>query len=277
MNTARTTAREDAFPAPRDFTMDRQTLQQRVWERQMRQMDGLSRHVYLSKVARRRRPARLSRWTKVGLAALAALLLLAALNVFAFSGGSALPVGLVAQASADGVVKSTPRHLWTRGITPFLYQVDAEWADVPYADGTIGTHGCGPTCLSMVYVQLTGQRDRDPVAMAAFSEESGYIDSGVTSWLLMSEGAARLGLASQELSASAEVMRAQLRAGNPIICSMGPGDFTTDGHFIVICGTDDQGRFVVRDPNSPERSQQVWDASRVLSQCRNLWSFSLGG
>ncbi|WP_251213330.1 C39 family peptidase [Adlercreutzia murintestinalis] len=266
MNIAYTYTSEDAFPEPRDFTMDRRS----------RQMDSLSRQVYLSKLAQRRRPSRAKQAFIIAVTALVGVLVMAALNVFVFSSISALPADLMAQPSAEDGSKSTPRHLWVRGITPFLYQVDAEWADEPYADGTIGTHGCGPTCLSMVYVQLTGKRDMDPVAMAAFSEESGYTESGITSWLLMSEGAARLGLMPQELSASADTMRAQLRMGRPIICSMGPGDFTTEGHFIVVCGVDDQGRLIVHDPNSPERSQQVWDASRVLSQCLNLWSFSSG-
>ncbi|WP_251198061.1 C39 family peptidase [Anaerotardibacter muris] len=171
-------------------------------------------------------------------------------------------------------VKSTARDQWIRGKMPYLYQIDAEWAATPYAGGTVADSGCGPTCLSMVYVCLTGKKDKDPAQMAAFSTNNGYIDCGMTSWMFMTDGAARLGLSSRELPADESVIRRELDAGHPIIASVSPGDFTEKGHFIVLAGTDAFGRILVRDPNSAERSAQAWDLSRILSQTRNLWSFS---
>lgn len=111
--------------------------------------------------------------------------------------------------------------------------------------------------------------------MALFSEQNGYIDAGVTSWSLMSQGARSLGLQSQELGASAEAVLGELTAGHPVICSVGPGDFTTEGHFIVLTAADTAGNVTVNDPNSMERSRRTWDIQRVLDQCRNLWSLSV--
>lgn len=253
----------DEFPAPRELSSTYQ----------MRQARSLSRQVYLSKIAAKRRED--SKRAPRGAIALVLLVLgaLLAFNVFGGNTSLATITALGSAAAGDGS-SSTPRHLWTRGAMPYLYQTDPEWESKSYAEGTVGTHGCGPTCLSMVYAELTGKRDMDPAAMADFSTQNGYIDLGVTSWLLMSQGAPQLGLAAQEVTPSADVVRARLRAGNPIICSVGPGDFTQEGHFIVLCGVDEEGRLLIRDPNSVERSQQAWDAERVLSQCRNLWAFS---
>ena len=139
-----------------------------------------------------------------------------------------------------GKAESTPRSEWRAGQVPFLYQIDEAYASAPYANDNVGESGCGPTSLSMVYVALTGKTDRDPAAMAAFSEENGYLEGGLTSWLLMSEGAAQLGLASHEVPASASQLVAELEAGNPVICSVGPGDFTEKGHFIVLAGVTDE-------------------------------------
>ncbi len=47
---------------------------------------------------------------------------------------------------------STPAHAWRKGEVPFLYQIDPQWSDEPYAGGNIHENGCGPTCLSMVYI-----------------------------------------------------------------------------------------------------------------------------
>ena len=169
---------------------------------------------------------------------------------------------------------STPRSGWERGNLPHLYQIDRQWADEPYAGGTVRKNGCGPTALSMVYVALTGRTDLDPAAMAAFSERNGFAVDGMTAWSFMTDGAAQLGLASEELPASSDAVTDALTAGRPIICSVRPGDFTSTGHFIVLAGIDENGQLVVHDPNSAERSRQRWDVDRVLSQCANLWAFS---
>lgn len=171
--------------------------------------------------------------------------------------------------------KSTEREQWIKGKMPYLYQSDVEWGASPYAGSTVAESGCGPTCMSMVYIYLTGKKDRDPVQMAAFCEERGFVEGGMTTWAFMSDGAEMLGLRSQELSSDESLIRSQLAKGHPIIASVSAGDFTTKGHFIVLAGTDAFGRILVHDPNSPERSAQGWDLDRILSQTRNLWAFSV--
>ena len=157
---------------------------------------------------------------------------------------------------------------------PYLYQIDPAWNEEPYASGTIGENGCGPTALAMVRAHLTGDTSLDPVALAKWSERNGYVEGNATRWALMSEGAALLGLDSSELPASADAVRAALQAGKPVVCVVGPGDFTTTGHFIVLSGLNDDGTVSVHDPNSVLNSQMAWDLGRILGQCRNLWAFS---
>ena len=183
--------------------------------------------------------------------------------------------GGTGQAGGSSQASSTPRSDWRAGETPFLYQTDPQWASHAYAGGTVEKNGCGPTCLSMVYVSLTGHDDLDPAAMADFSERGGYTTDGMTAWALMTDGAAELGLASDELPASAGAVREALLSGRPVICSVGPGDFTTTGHFIVLSSLTEDGKVIVHDPNSVERSAHPWDLERVLGQCLNLWAFSV--
>lgn len=169
---------------------------------------------------------------------------------------------------------STPAHAWRKGEVPFLYQIDPQWSGEPYAGGNILENGCGPTCLSMVYVSLTGKTDLDPAAMARFSEQNRFTVDGMTAWTLMTDGAEMLGLRSSELPASADSVRTELEAGRPVICSVRPGDFTTTGHFIVLAGLTKDGQVMVRDPNSAGNGDHPWDLDRILAQCANLWSFS---
>ena len=129
-------------------------------------------------------------------------------------GATASPAG---EAAA-----STQRSEWRAGEVPHLYQTDPAWADSPYAGGTIRENGCGPTALAMAYVALTGRDDMGPVEMAAFAERGGYVSDGMSTWTLMSEGAAELGLTSEELPADEGSVRAALLAGHPVICSVRP-------------------------------------------------------
>ncbi|NLJ40801.1 MAG: hypothetical protein GX352_04225 [Clostridiales bacterium] len=164
---------------------------------------------------------------------------------------------------------------YTKGQIPLFIQWEKDWGYASYGDGVIGLDGCGPTSLSMVYIGLTGDLSYNPKALAAFSETNGYLDTknDITLWTLMSEGAKVLGLESKELPLDENIMIRELSNGHPIICSVGPGNFTTTGHFIVVYDYVD-GHFLINDPNSLARSQQEWDYSEIESEIKNLWAFS---
>ena len=90
----------------------------------------------------------------------------------------------------------------------------------------------------------------------------------------MTDIAGELGLSASEISLSETSIRSELEAAHPIICIVGPGDFTNGGHFIVLTGVDDKGNFIIKDPNSKKNSSKAWDPERVMGQIRNLWSYS---
>ena len=159
---------------------------------------------------------------------------------------------------------------------PYLYQIDPQWSHETYSGGRLRHQGCGPTALSMVYADLTGKDDKDPAAMAEFATECGYsTDQSGTSWSLMTVGAGKLGLYGKQLTPSESALRAELKAGRPVICIMNPGHFTSSGHFIVVEKLDEAGKAVVHDSNSWARSQKTWDLSTVASEAASAWSFQL--
>lgn len=155
---------------------------------------------------------------------------------------------------------------------PLLMQWDSRWGYEIYGSDMIAITGCGPTCLAMVGIYLTGDTETfDPAAVAAFSEKNGYYASGYgSSWTLISEGAVKLGLDVTEIPLVEKRIKDNLEVGNPIICAMGPGDFTSSGHYIVLIGMED-GKYIVNDPNSKEKSSQLWSYEQISGQIRNLW------
>lgn len=159
---------------------------------------------------------------------------------------------------------------------PLFLQWDARWGYVSYGDDNIGLSGCGPACLSMVIFSLTRNESATPDAIAGYSMNMGYYEYGAgTSWNLMTDAAAQYGVMAEGLALSEGIMKEHLDNGHMIICSMGPGDFTTTGHFIVIYGYDQDG-FLVNDPYSRIRSNKTWDYDTISGQIRGMWVYSVG-
>lgn len=161
-----------------------------------------------------------------------------------------------------------------KGKFPLLLQYDERWGYGIYGDNVIAINGCGPTVLTMVIAGLTGRNDITPYDIAAFSEREGYYLEEGTSWLLFTEGIKQYGITGENIPLSESIINENLIQGHPIICSMRKGTFTTTGHFILLTGIKD-GKYIVNDPNSRERSNTLYSYDEISYQIKNLWSFHL--
>lgn len=161
---------------------------------------------------------------------------------------------------------------------PLFIQWDDRWGYAGYGTSNIGLSGCGPTCLSMVIYSLTRDASVMPDVIADYSMKEGYYVKDVgTSWQLLEDAAFRYGLSVEVLDYMDEKeMRQALKQNGLIICSVGPGDFTDQGHFIVIKGYNSEG-FFVNDPFSYTNSAKVWDYDTLISQIVKIWVYRYYG
>ena len=158
---------------------------------------------------------------------------------------------------------------------PLFFQFDERWGNTIYGSDVMTVTGCGPTCLSMVLVHLLQDASYTPRYVADFAEENNYYTKGSGSkWALISEGGKALGLDVTELPLDENRIKKNLELGNPVICIMGPGHFTTAGHFIVLVGLE-EGKFKVNDPNSKENSERLWSYEEISGEIKNLWACRL--
>lgn len=154
---------------------------------------------------------------------------------------------------------------------PLFMQWDQRWGYYTYAGDCMGITGCGPTCLSMVAVYVTGNIKYTPKMIADFAMKNGYADEeNGSAWSLISEGGKQLGMQVIEIPLDEQRVKDNLEVGNPIICVVGPGDFTTQGHFIVLTKYKD-GKVSVNDPNSKANSNKQWVFEDIKDQIKNLW------
>ena len=160
---------------------------------------------------------------------------------------------------------------------PLFLQWDKRWGYQKYGDdSTIAVSGCGPTALAMVATALTHEAVT-PLEIANYAMEKEYYLPGVgTMWSLMTAGANHYGLDSEKIGLDEYSMKKMLDRGELLICSMRRGDFTINGHFIVICGYDSEG-FIVNDPMCIYRSKQRWTFKKLQKQFKAIWSLCLKG
>jgi hypothetical protein len=158
------------------------------------------------------------------------------------------------------------------GSVPLLMQWDQRWGYMKYGSDVAGLTACGPVCLSMAAIYLTSDPAYSPDAMIRFASENNYYVPGSgSSWTLISEGGKKLGFQVTELPLDEGRIRKCVEADIPVIIVVGPGDFTTSGHFLVITGYEN-GKFRLNDPNSRANSQELWAYENIKGQIRNLWS-----
>lgn len=166
---------------------------------------------------------------------------------------------------------------------PQLYQWDMRWGYKKYGSDAMGLTGCGPTALSMVVMYLLKDKKYTPDYIADFALEQGYaVEGSGTSWSIMSEGAAELGVYSIDVNIDEDEMATQLIEGRPLICIMGAGHFTNNGHFIVISGyepgdtTDgvySNGKFIINDPNCMENTEKKWTFEELQPEIQGIWGY----
>lgn len=161
-----------------------------------------------------------------------------------------------------------------KGQIPHLLQWDQRWGYAPYGTSNVAVSGCGPTCLSMVAAGLTGDPTLTPARLAAYGTKKGYVDKdNNTYWKFMSEGLTRWNIECYETDMDKKRITAELKAGHPVILSVGPGDFTKIGHFIVLTEYTD-GKIKVLDPFSQETTGKLWTFKRLAKQTKAAWVYS---
>lgn len=175
----------------------------------------------------------------------------------------------LADPAITTLVTEGEREVLTGGnIRLFYYnQSDALWAEERYGSDSIRGYGCGPTALAMAVASMTGE-DATPANVAAWAAEAGYCSPHSGSYLSIVRGAAEhYGLSYEPLGVlDAESLYTRLSEGGVIVALMGPGHFTSKGHFILLHGVTLSGEILVADPNSRDNSLVEWEPQVIIDE-----------
>ncbi len=161
---------------------------------------------------------------------------------------------------------------FTDGQTEVIYfnQLDEQYANKPYGTDTIGYAGCGPTSMSIVISTLADEYI-DPVEMSKWAYDNGYWVSGNGSYhTLIPDSAKAFGLNVQGVTLNDDPQKIvnALASGKLVVAIMGKGEFTSSGHFIVLRGVTEDGKILVADPASYNKSNNEYDLQLFYDEAR---------
>lgn len=154
------------------------------------------------------------------------------------------------------------------GTLTYYNQYDARWADFLYGNrDPLGRYGCGPTVLAMLVTSFTEQTVL-PSDMAAWAAANNYWSPGAgTAHSFIPEGAAAFGFSVQPfLDYTDSGIRAALESGYILVALMGPGQFTSSGHFIIVTDYWSGNQVSVADPANLDNTLKPWDIQLILNE-----------
>lgn len=151
---------------------------------------------------------------------------------------------------------------------PHYYQMDKRWGNYLYGGSDpLKKYGCGPTSVAIVISALTNKTITPP-KMAQWSFEHNYwVYRSGSLHSLIPNACKAYGLEVEKLSLyDSDSIREILELDKLIICLMGPGHFTEQGHFIVIHGMYSDGTIAIFDPFSKKNTKKHWKLQTLIQE-----------
>ncbi len=167
---------------------------------------------------------------------------------------------------------------------PVVYmQTDRRWKALPYRvrgeTATIGGSGCGPTAAAMAIETLTG-KTFTPVDACGWSVDHGYkaLNAGTYYSYFVPQFRA-FGIECRQMLGSSlhnkpdhpvhGQVKESVRDGCWAVALMGPGTWTSGGHYILIWDWDDKVR--INDPASTREKRLNGDPEIFRREVKQYW------
>ena len=149
----------------------------------------------------------------------------------------------------------------TNTVQPVDYkQGDPRWGKIVYTSTnnkkqTIANSGCGPTSMADIMATWIDAA-LTPVEMCDYAVKHGYrTKNSGTAWGFFQSIAKAYGFTGFVQTKSMATARAAIKNGAFVVASMGPGYWTSGGHYICLWKTDDTYMYA-NDPASKKRKKQ---------------------
>lgn len=167
--------------------------------------------------------------------------------------------------------KATAAYEKAGSVGPIVYYNQGDYNHTfsgPGGTNTIKSAGCGPTSLAICISTLTGRRVT-PIQVADWGAKQGLYIQG-EGWSHSCPGimANHWGLKCKKIARSKKDLKTVLKKGQLVVAVMGPGHFTSGGHYIVLYGLNSKGQILVSDCGSRSRNG-AWNFDIVFNETKD--------
>lgn len=146
------------------------------------------------------------------------------------------------------------------------YYYSKDVTKVQFSGATIATHGCGPTSVAIVLSSFQ-QTPITPITTTQLVCQLGGCYNTGSSWDGLKKAVEKYGYTTEQVQKGgnySKVTNALASGDSLVIALMGPGVFTTGGHYIVLSGTRSDGYVSVVDPASRKRTETKWYSFNLI-------------
>jgi len=147
-----------------------------------------------------------------------------------------------------------------------VYYNQADYPGEKIGKSTIKAAGCGPTCIAVCYSSLTGKKVSVPKMCKIAYKKGWYINGQGCVHQVIPGLAKEYGLDCKGLGTDYHAIKRALKSGHPVVALVGPGDFTKNGHFIVVTRMVGKDKVKVADVGSRANTAETWSLKKVVSQ-----------
>lgn len=142
-----------------------------------------------------------------------------------------------------------------------------------YSTGTIQNSGCGPTAVAIV-VSSMYQKGINPIETTSKVCSRGSCSRAGTYIETLAETIKKdYNLKVSRVNNGQQILNALGSGKSLVIALMGPGTFTSGGHYIVLTGTNSKGQVSVADPGSRERTKKKWFSFNTILEQKQPSAF----
>ncbi|WP_071131293.1 C39 family peptidase [Enterococcus timonensis] len=160
---------------------------------------------------------------------------------------------------------------------PMVLQKEERWENLHYGIGSensFADNACAIASLAMI----EGYFQQSPAPVEEILQWAGdtyYVPGAGTSWQIFIEFARANQLGYEDLGSDSNALMNHLAQNHPVVVSVGPGEFTTTGHIMVLTNGGN-GEIQVYDPNdTPEKNHfaKTFDVGIFQQEALHYWAF----
>jgi len=132
-----------------------------------------------------------------------------------------------------------------------------------------------PYKCSFSQISTLTEKDVNPATITDWGCKNGYCTATGTVGGIIEKYPQKHGLSVEHVTKndSNKIKEALKSQKSLVIASVGKGTFTSTSHYIVLRGISDDGKVLVADPNSIEKSREFWNFDLILNELKEPYFY----